>query len=158
MNNNLKQLVKSFAIFLTLHLSVSICFADSRDIGAVSTEFKMIGPNHKIVVSAFSDPKIDGITCYVARPRKGGITGGLGLAEDPSIVSVSCAQTGPIIYKNKIEPGEKGEEVFDERRSLIFKTLKINRLYDKENGTLIKFGKPPAMPGDSAEFDIYGSM
>src|SRR5581483_11431401 len=63
--------------------------------------------------------------------------GGLGFAEDPSIASVSCVQTGPVTYSDKIEAGEKGEEVFDERRSLIFKTLKINRLYDKENGTLI---------------------
>lgn len=112
-------------------------FAGSRDIGAISTEFKLLGPNHKIVVSAFTDPKVSGVTCYIARPRTGGIKGGLGLAEDPSIASVSCVQTGPITYSDKIEPGEKGEEVFDESRSFIFKTLKINRLYDQETGALV---------------------
>jgi CreA protein len=87
---------KLILTFLLLVLSVGQAYAgDSREIGAVSTAFKLIGPNHKIIVSAFDDPKIKGITCYVARPRTGGITGGLGLAEDPSIASVSCVQTGP---------------------------------------------------------------
>lgn len=108
-----------------------------RDIGAVSTAFKLIGPNHKIVVTAFDDPKIKGITCYVARPKTGGIKGGLGLAEDPSIASVSCAQTGPISYEEPIEADTNGEEVFDESRSIIFKSLEINRLYDPANGSLL---------------------
>lgn len=110
---------------------------DSRKIGAVSTGFKLFGPNHKIVVTAFDDPKVSGVTCYVARPKTGGIKGGLGLAEDPNIASVSCAQTGPIAFKAKIEADENGEEVFDESRSLIFKSLQINRLYDKQNGSLV---------------------
>lgn len=111
--------------------------AQDRDIGAVSTAFKLIGPNHKIVVTAFDDPVVKGITCYVARPKTGGIKGGLGLAEDPSIASVSCSQTGPVSYNGKIDADENGEEVFDEGRSLVFKSLKINRLYDKANGSLV---------------------
>lgn len=110
---------------------------DSREIGAVSTAFKLIGPNHKIVVTAFNDPKIAGITCYVARPRTGGIKGGLGLAEDPSLASVSCTQTGPVRYLKAIEAGEKGEEVFDESRSLIFKSLEIRRLFDAATRSLV---------------------
>ena len=111
--------------------------ADSREIGAISTAFKLIGPNHKIVISAFDDPKVAGVTCYVARPKTGGIKGAVGLAEDPSIASVSCAQTGPVVYKQKIDMDNSGEEVFDESRSIIFKTLQINRIYDKANGTLV---------------------
>lgn len=109
----------------------------SREVGAVSTAFKLIGPNHKIVVSAFDDPKIQGITCYVARPRTGGIKGGLGLAEDPSLASVSCTQTGPVRYLAPIEAGEKGEQVFDESRSLIFKSLEIRRLFDAATTSLV---------------------
>ncbi len=120
-----------------LCFSPSRGFADSRDVGEISTVFKLIGPNHKIVVSAFDDPKVRGVTCYVARPKTGGIKGGLGLAEDPSIASVSCVQTGPISFTKKIDSDESGEEVFDESRSLIFKSLNINRLYDKENGNLV---------------------
>ncbi len=130
--------MKRILLALVLLLVSGTAYAGSgRDIGAVSTAFNLIGPNHKIVVSAFDDPKIKGITCYVARPRTGGIKGGLGIAEDPNEASVDCSQTGPITYTGKIETGTDGEEVFDERRSLVFKTLRINRLYDKENGSLV---------------------
>ena len=121
----------------TVLATLSHAQADTRDIGAVRTGFKLLGPSHKIVVSAFEDPKVGGITCYVARPRTGGIKGGLGLAEDPSIASVSCAQTGPITYSSKIASDDNGEEVFDEGRSIIFKSLNINRLYDAANGSLV---------------------
>lgn len=110
---------------------------DVRDVGEVSTAFKLIGPNHKIVVSAFDDPKVKGVTCYVARPRTGGIKGAVGLAEDPNIGSVSCVQTGPIEFVKKIAMDEEGEEVFDESRSLIFKSLDIHRIYDAANGSLV---------------------
>jgi CreA protein len=110
---------------------------DSREIGAVSTAFKLVGPNHKIVITAFNDPKVKGVTCYVARPRTGGIKGGLGLAEDPSLASVSCVQTGPITFSGKIDTDKSGEEVFDESRSIIFKSLQIDRIYDQENGSLV---------------------
>lgn len=124
-----------FATILTV--SAAPAYAESREVGALSTAFKLIGPNHKIIVSAFDDPKIKGVTCYIARPKTGGIKGGLGLAEDPSLVSVSCSQTGPISFSGKIDTDESGEEVFDESRSIIFKTLSINRVYDQANGSLI---------------------
>jgi CreA protein len=111
--------------------------AQAREIGAVSTSFRILGPNDKIAVTAFEDPDIKGISCYVARPKTGGIKGGLGLAEDPSLASVSCVQTGPIAYTDKIDTSASGEEVFDESRSLIFKSLDIKRLYDSQNGSLV---------------------
>ena len=128
--------------------------SDSRDIGAVSTAFKLIGPNHKIAVSAFDDPKIRGVTCYVARPRTGGIKGGLGLAEDPSIASVSCAQTGPITFTGKIDAGDDGEKVFDESRSIIFKSLTIDRLYDKANGSFIYVARTTRIINGSPDTSI----
>jgi CreA protein len=131
-----KKLIAILFVLMMI-LAIPAKADDKRDIGAVSTAFNLLGPNHKIVVSAFDDPKIAGVTCYVARPRTGGIKGGLGIAEDPSTASVSCVQTGPISFTGKIDTGNEGEEVFDERRSLIFKTLRINRLYDKQNGSLI---------------------
>lgn len=123
-------------ILVLLALAVPIQ-ASARDIGEVSTAFKLIGPNHKIVVTAFEDPKIGGISCYVARPRTGGIKGAVGLAEDPSVASVSCVQTGPIVFNDPISGDEEGEQVFDESRSLIFKSLEIDRLFDKTNGSLV---------------------
>lgn len=131
---------KPFLLLLSLLAIVFITFianAGERDVGAVSTAFELIGPNHKIIITAFDDPKIKGITCYVARPRTGGIKGGLGLAEDPSLASVSCSQTGAVTYLDEIDGDASGEEVFDESRSIIFKSLSINRIYDKGNGSLI---------------------
>jgi CreA protein len=125
-------------IFTLLIFPIGQSYAkDSREIGAISTGFKLIGPNHKIIVTAFEDPKVKGITCYVARPRTGGIKGGLGLAEDPSLASVSCAQTGPVSYSKAVSKDEDGEQVFDESRSIIFKTLDVKRLVDVQNGTLV---------------------
>lgn len=123
-------------LLLLLALAVPV-EASARDIGEVSTAFKLIGPNHKIVVTAFEDPKIGGISCYVARPRTGGIKGAVGLAEDPSVASVSCVQTGPIVFNDSISGDEEGEQVFDESRSLLFKSLEIDRLFDKTNGSLV---------------------
>jgi len=129
--------MRSVIILLFFCLLANYASAQTRDIGAVTTAFQLLGPNHRIVVSAFDDPKIKGITCYVARPRTGGIKGGLGLAEDPSIASVSCSQTGPVVFHDKINNSEQGEEVFDESRSIIFKSLKINRLFDRHNNSLV---------------------
>ncbi|TAF15372.1 MAG: hypothetical protein EAZ74_01955 [Alphaproteobacteria bacterium] len=130
--------ILSFILALTvLMLSPFAHASESREIGAVTTGFKIIGPNHKIAIVAFDDPKVKGVTCYVARPKTGGIKGGLGLAEDPSIASVSCVQTGVITYVRPIEADENGEEVFDENRSLIFKSLEIIRLFDKVTHSLV---------------------
>lgn len=133
----MKLIKTAFYLAFFCIFTVNAVQAKSREVGEVSTTFKLIGPNHKIIISAFDDPKINGVTCYVARPKTGGIKGGLGLAEDPSIASVSCSQTGPISFTAKIDGDESGEKVFDESRSFIFKTLQIDRIYDQENGSLI---------------------
>ena len=58
---------------------VSASYAE--EVGSVDTEFKWLGPDHKIVVEAFDDPKIEGITCYLSRSKKGGLKGMVGMAE-----------------------------------------------------------------------------
>ena len=70
--------------------------ARAEPIGEVDTVFQLIGPDHKIVVDAHDDPKVGGVTCYVARAKTGGIKGGLGLAEDKSEASIECLQVGQI--------------------------------------------------------------
>ena len=61
----------------------------ARDIGSVDTEFKWIGPDHKMKVEGFEDPKVDGVTCFISRPVAGGITGALGMAEEKSDASIA---------------------------------------------------------------------
>ncbi|CAA7624814.1 conserved hypothetical protein [Magnetospirillum sp. LM-5] len=108
--------------------------AKAEEIGSVSTVFKMLGPNDKIVVEAFDDPKISGVTCYLSRAKKGGVSGGLGVAEDPSDASIACRQVGPIAFKTKLK---EGETVFEKDTSLLFKTMQVVRFYDKKRNVLV---------------------
>ncbi|MEY4737929.1 MAG: hypothetical protein RL302_2248, partial [Pseudomonadota bacterium] len=117
-------------------LLVCACgLASSEEIGAVDTVFKLIGPDHKIVVEAYDDPKVGGVTCYVSRAKTGGIKGALGLAEDKSEASIACRQTGPIHFGDK--PLVQQEEVLNERISFVFKKLRVVRMVDAKRNTLV---------------------
>ena len=121
---------------LVVALFASACGnASSEQIGAVDTVFKFIGPDHKIVVDAYDDPKVSGITCYVSRAKTGGIKGALGLAEDKAEASIACRQTGPISFAAK--PLNQQEEMFSERISLVFKRLRVVRMVDSKRNTLV---------------------
>ncbi|WP_455232425.1 CreA family protein [Geopseudomonas aromaticivorans] len=126
----MNTLFKPLAVALAL-LATS---AQAETIGEVSTVFKLLGPNHKIVVEAFDDPKVEGVTCYLSRAKTGGIKGGLGLAEDRAEASIACRQVGPIRF---LEELEDGEEVFKERTSLVFKTMQVVRFFDQKRNTLV---------------------
>ncbi len=108
--------------------------ASAEEIGQVSTVFKFVGPNDRIVVEAFDDPKVPGVTCYLSRAKTGGIKGGLGLAEDRAEASIACRQVGPITLPADLKDGE---EVFKERTSLVFKTMQVVRFFDKKRNTLV---------------------
>ncbi|WP_120996749.1 CreA family protein [Stutzerimonas urumqiensis] len=108
--------------------------AHAREVGEVDTVFKWLGPNHKIAVEAFDDPKVAGVTCYLSRAKTGGIKGGLGLAEDRAEASIACRQVGPIHFE---APLEDGEVVFKERTSLIFKTMQVVRFHDEARNALV---------------------
>ena len=108
--------------------------AQADSIGEVDTVFKLVGPDHKIVVDAHDDPKVQGVTCYVSRAKTGGIKGALGLAEDRSEAAIACRQTGPLVVKGKLP---QQEEVFTERTSLVFKRLRIVRMLDAKRQTLV---------------------
>lgn len=104
------------------------------EVGSVSTGFRWLGPNDHIAIDGFDDPDVEGVACHLSRAERGGISGGLGLAEDTSDASIACRQVGPIVVK---KPLRDGEQVFDERRSLIFKTLRVVRFFDKERRVLV---------------------
>ena len=107
----------------------------AEPIGEVDTVFKLIGPDHKIVVDAYDDPKVTGVTCYVSRAKTGGIKGALGLAEDRAEASIACRQTGPIAFPaGKLD---KQEEMFNERISLVFKKLRVIRMVDTKRNALV---------------------
>ncbi|MFO1418505.1 MAG: CreA family protein [Methylotetracoccus sp.] len=115
-------------------LLVASATAQGEPVGCVTTSWKLIGANHKVCVEAFGDPRIPGVTCHVSQARTGGISGGLGLAEDPGQFALSCRQTGPI----RIPPGlPKDETVFAEGTSLLFKETRVVRLWDAPHNSLV---------------------
>jgi CreA protein len=106
----------------------------AEEIGEVTTAIRILGANHRIVVEAFDDPKVEGIACFVSRARTGGISGSLGLAEDTSDASINCQQTGPVRFRGELE---EGEEVFGRRASILFKRIQVVRFHDTERNALV---------------------
>jgi CreA protein len=125
------------ALLLSVLLLASIVLsASAEEIGAVGYRFKWIGPNDKIVIEAFDDPDVAGVTCYMSHARTGGIKGAVGLAEDPGEAAIACRQVGPIDTA-KLEHLRSPHEVFSERASLIFKSTQVVRFWDAKRQALI---------------------
>lgn len=106
----------------------------AEQIGEVTTAIKILGANHKIVVEAFDDPKVEGVSCFISRARTGGIRGSLGIAEDTSDASINCQQTGPVHFREDLRDGE---EVFSQRASILFKRVQVVRFQDKDRNALV---------------------
>lgn len=125
--------------------------AVAEQVGEISTDWL----GNDIRIDAITDPKVTGITCHVSyfdrgvidRLRQGN------WFEDPSNSSIACRQTGPIVIGD-IDLDEEGEEIFSERRSLIFKALVVNRVYDKANDTLIYLSHSREIKEGSAKMAI----
>ena len=118
-------------------MSASFPAIAQQRIGEVSTVWRALGPNDKVVVERFDDPKVDGVSCYVSRAETGGISGAIGIAEDPSRFSIACRATGPVRITGNIDRGRNGEVIFTERTSLIFKSTRVSRFYDAERNVLV---------------------
>jgi CreA protein len=114
-----------------LALPAAVC---AEQIGEVDTVFKWLGPDDKIVVDAYDDPKVRGVACYVSRAKTGGVKGAVGVAEDKSEASIACRQIGPITF---IKPLPEQEDMFSESISLIFKKLRVVRIVDQKRNTLV---------------------
>ncbi len=128
-------LIGVFFLFLLLAFGWWVVSRPERgSTGAVSTKFRLLGPNDKIVVDGFDDPKVKGVACHVSRAQTGGIKGGIGVAEDTSDASIACRQVGPISFVGELKDGE---QVFDERRSILFKKLQVVRFFDRERNVLV---------------------
>jgi CreA protein len=128
--------MRPFARFPTFIAVLALCTAAcsrAEDIGSVSTNFRITGSD-KIVVEAFDDPLVQGVTCYVSRARTGGIKGTLGVAEDVSEAAVACRQVGNIAFT---KPLPQQDDMFTQRMSLVFKTLHIVRVVDTRRNVLV---------------------
>ncbi len=123
----------SLVLFCSLLLPAA-ALADDSDVGCVTTEWKLLGANHKVCVSAFNDPDIPGVACYISQAKTGGVSGSFGLAEDPSNFSISCSQVGPIQIPSNLP---KQANVFRESTSIFFKATRVTRLWDAKRNTLV---------------------
>jgi CreA protein len=117
-----------------LFMALAACVR-ADEVGEVSTAFILIGANHKVVVEAYDDPKVNGVTCYVSRAKTGGVMGAIGLAEDKAEASIACRQVGPISFRGKTL--ERQEEMFNERMSVLFKKLRVVRMVDRKRNVLV---------------------
>ncbi|CDM58370.1 CreA protein [Rhizobium tibeticum] len=108
-----------------------------------------------IIIDAVADPQVKGVTCHVTyfdrsvidRVKNGN------WFEDPSNNSIACRQTGPIEIGD-IDLSKGGDEVFKTGMSLIWKKLVVNRIYDKENDTLIYLAHSRELTDGSAKMAI----
>jgi len=123
----------------TLGLAAAVlCFSTAWAFAEVVGKVGVDWTGNDIVVESVADPQVKGVTCHVTyfdrsiidRLHKGN------WFEDPSNNSIACRQTGPIEIGD-IDLSKSGEEVFRQGRSLIWKTLVVNRIYDKANDTLV---------------------
>jgi CreA protein len=125
-------------ILLITALCCVAAAAQAEEIGTVSTKFKWLGPNDKILVEVFEDEAVAGVACYLSRAKTGGISGAVGVAEDTSDASIDCRQIGPVRLTDEIRNGKaNGDEVFKKRTSLVFKTMQVVRFYDPNRNVLI---------------------
>lgn len=118
---------------LSLAALAGAAFAQKR-VDSINTNFRWLGPDDKIVVDRYDDPRVANVSCYLSRAETGGIKGGVGLAEDPSRFSIACRAVGPVT----IPPGLPMHEVIAfTSASLFFKTFQVHRAVDAEKRVLV---------------------
>jgi CreA protein len=127
------------ALMCLLALPVAALADDSKEIGYVNTALTNLGltRSHRVVVERFEDPEVAGVSCYISQARTGGISGTLGLAEDPARFSLVCTATGPVKIADGARRGDRGEQVFESSTSLFFKETKVRRFVDEEKGVVV---------------------
>ena len=136
---------------IALVLTALAAPALAEEVGRVGVDWT----GNDVVIEAIADPKVSGVTCHIAyfersvldRLKQGN------WFEDPSNAAIACQQTGPIDLGN-IARGPKGERVFSEGRSLVFKSLRVTRIYDEANRTLIYLSHANELIEGSAKMSI----
>lgn len=128
-----------FALAALLAWPAAALAAESTEIGHVNTALTNLGltRSHRVVVERFEDPEVAGVACYISQARTGGVSGTLGLAEDPARFSLMCTTTGPVKVADGARRGERGEQVFESATSLFFKETKVHRFVDEQRNVVV---------------------
>ena len=122
-----------FAAAAVILCAAGAAAAQTR-IDSINTNFRLLGPDDKIVIERFDDPKVGNVSCYMSRAETGGVKGGLGFAEDPSRFSIACRAVGPITMPPNLP---RSEVIAFVSASLFFKTFQIYRALDPEKHVLV---------------------
>ncbi len=122
-------------MFLAVGLFVvsGSAFAQTR-IDSINTNFRWLGPDDKIIVERYDDPRVQNVSCYLSRAETGGIKGGLGFAQDPSRFSIACRAVGPVTMPDSMP---RNEIIAFSQASLFFKEFQIHRALDPEKHVLV---------------------
>ncbi|MBP0447494.1 CreA family protein [Roseomonas sp. SSH11] len=112
---------------------------ETSQIGYVNTALTNLGltRSHRVVVERFEDPEVRNVACYIAQARTGGISGMVGVAEDPARFSLSCTATGPVEILPGAARGERGEVVHESSTSLFFKETRVHRFLDAQRNVVV---------------------
>ncbi|MYM58773.1 hypothetical protein GTG28_06020 [Vibrio sp. OCN044] len=121
-------MLKKIAAVTMLSLGLTAC--DNNEVGDVSLGLFTL---KDIKIENLKDDVVTGVTCHIAS-----VEADFSLA-DPSDSSISCRQTGDITPEMiaKIDKSKSGEVVFRKSKSIFFKSMKVRRIYDAENQTLL---------------------
>lgn len=133
--------------------------AHAEQVGEVGVDW--VG--NDIIIEAIADPDVAGVTCHIAYFERGlfdRLSKG-NWFEDPSNASISCRQTGPIEI-GEIDRDRDGEDVFRTSRSIILKSLRVKRIFDEANQTLVYIAHAAELTDGSAKVSmstvpLYGS-
>lgn len=130
-------MTKKFILAVLIFLCAAPCCSgrDRWEVGSTDTAFKLFGPNHKVVVEGFRDPDFPSIVCYVSYAKTGGISGAVGLAEDPARFSLSLVKTDAAPLR--VGAAQKREKQVLKSRSGIFRKMKVVRFYDDETDCFV---------------------
>jgi CreA protein len=126
--------MRAAALSSLVLIALTLSAAAQTRIDSINTNFRWLGPDDKIVVERYDDPKIANVSCYMSRAEAGGIKGGLGFAEDPSRFSIACRAVGPVTVPERLA---KSEVIGFASASLFFKTFQIYRAVDAEKNVLV---------------------
>jgi CreA protein len=120
-------------------LAVPVLADDTSEIGHVNTAITNLGltRSHRVVVERFDDPEVRGISCYISQARTGGLSGMLGVAEDPARFALTCTATGPVEVLPGARRGDRGEQVFESSTSIFFKETRVHRFLDEERNAVV---------------------
>lgn len=112
---------------------------DTKEVGHVNTAITNLGltRSHRVVVERFTDPDVRGVSCYISQARTGGLSGMLGVAEDPARFGLTCAATGAVEILPGARRGERGEMVYESSTSLFFKETRVHRFLDEERNAVV---------------------